>query len=314
MASRGAFRLARFAGARARRRTSAHEIRVVLRDPRRPAVVGRQRARRLQEHVGAGDRRREGGLPRVLDGRAPLPGGVLALLESRGVVRRDRESHEPDAFGLRSALDAAAVQPSGAHGRVGRRPRLAQRRPRRLRYGPVGDADRARGLRRRPEGHTGDVARGDRARRRLLDQRPVLLRGQALVAARPARAAQAAAAAPPADLGRDHERRRTRPGRRARPRVVFVRGRCLTRGREEEDRHLPRRSNAVHGADRQVREQPGRDVHDGHLRAERGRGGARSPASRSSGTRRSARGRSRRSRNGWRSASRRSATTTTPPT
>ena len=33
------------------------------------------------------------GLPRVLDGRAPLPRGVLALLEPRGALRRDRGAH-----------------------------------------------------------------------------------------------------------------------------------------------------------------------------------------------------------------------------
>ena len=114
-----------------------------------------------------------------------------------------------NAARLRRPAHAQAVQPSGAHGRVGRGARPPLRRPRRFRHRSFGDAHRARGLRRRPARDARDVARGDRARRRLLDQRAHFVRGQALVAARPAGAAQAVAAAAPADLGRDHERRRS---------------------------------------------------------------------------------------------------------
>ena len=217
-----------------------HEVRPVLRDSRRPSVESRQRARRLQEHARAGDRRRAGRLPRVLDRRAPLPRGVLALLESRGALRRDRGAHDEDAPRLRRAAHAQAVQPPGAHRGVGRGARPALRRPRRHGHRSFGDAHRARRLRRRPEGHARDVARGDRARGRLLDQRAHVVPGQALVVARPARAAQAVAATAPADLGRDHERRRSPAGRRARSRAVLVRGRRVARRREEEDRHLPR--------------------------------------------------------------------------
>ena len=256
-----------------------------------------------------------GRVPRVLDGRAPLPRGVLALLEPRGAVRRDREPHVEDAARLRRAPHAQAVQPSRAHRRVGRgaRPAVATA------GSTWAPAARRRGIELEgfgidPQGHARDVARGDRARRRLLDQRAHVVRGQALVAARPARAAEAVAAAAPADLGRDDERRRPRAGRRARPRPVLVRGRRVARRREEEDRHLPRVGREVHDADRQVRQQPGRDVHDGVVRADRGRSARDRRGSRSSGTRRSAPARSRRSRSGWRSASRRSATTTTRPT
>ena len=145
-----------------------------------------------------------------------------------------------DAARLRRAAHAEAVQPSGAHRGVGRGARPVERRPRRHGHRSLGDAHRARRLRRRPEGHARDVARGDRARRRLLDERALLDRQQVLDAGRPARAAQAVAATAPADLGRDDERRRPRAGRRARPRPVLVRGRRVARGREEEDRHLPR--------------------------------------------------------------------------
>ena len=53
-------------------------------------VGGGQRARRLPQHPRAGHRRRPLRLARVLDGRAPLPAGVLALLEPRGPLRRHR--------------------------------------------------------------------------------------------------------------------------------------------------------------------------------------------------------------------------------
>ncbi len=139
-------------------------------------VGARQRAPRVQEHARAGDRGRAGGLPRVLDGRAPLPRGVLALLEPRGAVRRDREPHRADAPRLRRAAHAEAVQPSRAHRGVGRGARSVERRPGRLRHRPFGDAHRARRLRHRPEGHARHVARGDRARRRLLDERALLVR------------------------------------------------------------------------------------------------------------------------------------------
>ena len=274
----------------------------------------RQRAHRLQEHARAGDRGRAGRVPCVLDGRAPLPRGVLALLQPRGALRRDREPHVEDAARLRRAPHAQAVQPSGAHRGVGRGARPAERRPGRHGHRPLGDAHRARGLRRRPEGHARDVARGDRARRRLLDERALLVRGQVLVAARPPRAAEAAAAAAPADLGCDDERRRPRAGRRARPRPVLVRGRRVARGGEEEDRHLPRGRVAVRDADRQVRQQPGRDLHDGVVRAVAGRSVGGGPGVVRVVPEGRVPARSRRSRSGWRSATRRSATTTTRPT
>ena len=85
----------------------------------------RQRAPRVQEHARAGGRRRAGRLRRVLDRRAPLPRGVLALLEPRGALRRDRGADRAHAPRLRRAADAEAVQPPGAHRRVGRRARPA---------------------------------------------------------------------------------------------------------------------------------------------------------------------------------------------
>ena len=61
---------------------------------RSPARGARQRAPRLPEHARAGGRRRAPGVGRVLDRRAPLPRGVLALLEPRGALRRHRRATE----------------------------------------------------------------------------------------------------------------------------------------------------------------------------------------------------------------------------
>ena len=85
----------------------------------------RQRARRLPEHARAGDRRRPLRLARLLDGRAPLLAGVLALLEPRGALRRHRGAHRAHPPRLRRAPHAQAVQPPRAHRRVGRRARPA---------------------------------------------------------------------------------------------------------------------------------------------------------------------------------------------
>ena len=62
-------------------------------------------------------------LARLLDRRAPLPAGVLALLEPRGALRRDRGADRQHTARLRRAPDAQAVQPPRAHRGVGRRPR-----------------------------------------------------------------------------------------------------------------------------------------------------------------------------------------------
>ena len=145
----------------------------------RPWDAGR-RAPRVQGHARAGGVRGAVRLGRVLDRRAPLPRGVLALLEPGGALRRDRRAHAAHPARLRRAAHAEAVQPSGAHGGVGRGARPALRRARRLRHRPLVDAARARGLRHRPARDARDVAGGDRARRRLLDERRVRLRGQAL--------------------------------------------------------------------------------------------------------------------------------------
>ena len=59
----------------------------------------------------------EVGLPLLLDRRAPLPRGVLALLEPRGALRRDRGAHREHPHRLRRAPAAEAVQPPDPHAR-----------------------------------------------------------------------------------------------------------------------------------------------------------------------------------------------------
>ena len=199
---------ARAAGRFHRERTP-DEARAVLRDPGRAALEPPQRARGVQERGRAGGARRAGRLPQPVDGRAPLPRGVLALLEPGDPVRAHRREDVAAAARLWRAPAAAALQPSGAHGRVGRGARPALRRPRRVRHRPLGDARRARGLRHRPEAHARDVAGGARAHRRLLDERRVLVPRHLLVDAAPARAAEAAPGSAPADLGRHDEPRGT---------------------------------------------------------------------------------------------------------
>ena len=178
---------------------------------------------------------------------------------------------------------------------------LISRRSGRLRHRPFGDAHRARGLRHRSARDAGDVAGGDRARRRLLDERRVRVRRQALADAEAPGAAEADAEAASAAVGRDDERRRSPPGRRARARPVLVRRRRAARRGEGEDRHLPR------GRSPTAREPIGKYVHNEAatftmvlLRADRATRRGRTRASRSSGTRRRARARSARSPSGWR--------------
>ena len=97
--------------------------------------------------------------------------------------------------------------------------------------GRSADPRRARGLRHRSARDPRHVEGGDRARRRLLDERRVRVRRRALADAEAPRAAEADAEAAPAAVGRDVESRRPSPGRRARSRAVLVRrGRAARAG------------------------------------------------------------------------------------
>src|SRR6266511_144786 len=147
------------------------EVRVVLRDPGRQALHRRQGARRVQEHSRAGRPRRAGRLPLLLDRRASLPRGVLALLEPRGAVRRDRGEDDDDAPRVRRAPTTQAVQPPDPQRGVGSRARPALRRPGRVRDRPLVDPGRDRRIRHRSPRHARHVVRGARAHRRRVDER-----------------------------------------------------------------------------------------------------------------------------------------------
>ena len=174
-----------------------------------PRPVGaRQRARRLPQHARAGDRRRPLRLGRLLDGRAPLPAGVLALLEPRGALRRHRRRARERirlGYGVRlmpkpynhpvRTAESVAVLDLISGGRVD--------------LGTGRSATRAEleGFGIDPAESRAHVAGGDRARRRVLDQRRVRVLRRVLADAEATGAAQAVAEAAPAAVGRHDERR-----------------------------------------------------------------------------------------------------------
>src|SRR3954471_8339236 len=98
---------------------SFHEVRPVLRDPSSAAVGARQRTAGVSQHDRAGGRGRAIRLGYAVDGRAPLPRGVLALFEPGDPLRGDRGEDGTHPLGLRRAAHAQALQPSRAYGRVG---------------------------------------------------------------------------------------------------------------------------------------------------------------------------------------------------
>ena len=262
------------------------EVRAVLRDPGGPPVDSGEGAPGLQGHPRAGGPGRPDGLPRVLDRRTPLPRGVLALLEPRGALRRGRGAHQEHPHRLRRTAAAQAVQPPDPHRGVGRGARPHLRRTGRLRYRTLVDPGRARGLQRRTRRHARDVAGGARAHRRRVDRRRVPGAGRVLADGRTSpRAAQAAAAATPADLRRHQQPPRPRGDRSARHRVVLVHRRTPARAAGREHRHVPQGARRVRATGGQVRQRHRRDVHDGVVRARPTRRPPRWPASRSSGTR-----------------------------
>ena len=195
-------------------RTLHRAVRLVLRDPRPPAVGPRQRAHGLQERPRPGRGGRALRVGRLLDGRAPLPVGVLALLEPRGPLRGGGGAHRAHPDRLRGAAHAPALQPPGADGGIGGRARPALRRSGGPRDGTLLDQGRARGLRGRPGRDPRHVAGGHRPRGGVLDQRRVRARRQVLADAQAARPPQAPPEPPPAHLGRHEQRGRPPPGRR----------------------------------------------------------------------------------------------------
>ena len=84
-----------------------------------------------------------------LGGRAPLPGGVLALLGARGLPGRRVAAHPADPARARHRADAAGLQPSGPRRRAHRHARPRLQRARGLGHRRVGLARGAGGLRHR---------------------------------------------------------------------------------------------------------------------------------------------------------------------
>ena len=199
--------------------------------------------------------------------------------------------HRAHAARLRRAPDAQAVQPPGAHGGVGGGARPDLRRPRRLRHRSLVDARRARGLRHRPARDARDVGRR---------------RSGTSSAAGPTRSTSSTASTGRCRSGAcspSRSRSRTRRSG-ARPRsedghrqigelglglCSFAVGVPPEEVKKKIDiyRAAVGRCNA---AARQVRARPGRDLHDGAVRADAAKRRGTSRASPSSGTRRRARG------------------------
>ena len=275
-------------------RTLHRAVRLVLRDPRPRTVGARQRAHGLQERPRPGRGGRAVRVGRLLDGRAPLPLGVLALLEPRGPLRGRRRADRADPHRLRGAAHAPALQPPGAHGGIGGRARPALRRPGRPRDRPVLDPGRARGVRCRPGRDPRHVAGGHRPRGGVLDQRRVRVGRQVLADAQATGPAQAPPEPAPAHLGCDQQRGRAPPGGLSGPGSVLVRRGGLARGGEGQGRHLPRGRRQLHRAHRRLREQPGPPPSPWRCAAPTGPPRRTWPGSPSSGTRRPVPGTSRR--------------------
>ena len=215
------------------------------------------------------------GFHSVLDGRAPLPRGVLALLEPRGALRRDRGAHREHPHRLRRAAAAEAVQPPDPHRRVGRGARPDLRRARRVRHRPLVDPRRARGLQRRSRTRrarcgarrcTTSSARGRRSTYQA-DGKYWQMGAPRRVQPKPLQQPH-----PPiwgATSSPDGHREIGRHGIGLCSFTVGVPPEELG----ERHRALPRRPRRVRAAGRQVRQRPGRDVHDGALRADERAGG-----------------------------------------
>ena len=82
------------------------EIRHLLRAPAAPAMERDQRIRAVAAIAGAGRAGRPARLRLRLGGRAPLPGGIFALLRARGVPRRGQPAHQ-DTSGSATASSSS---------------------------------------------------------------------------------------------------------------------------------------------------------------------------------------------------------------
>ena len=276
-------------------RTLHRAVRLVLRDPRAPAVGARQRAHGLQERPRPGGGGRELRVGRLLDGRAPLPVGVLPLLEPRGPLRGRGGADRAHPYRVRGAAHAPALQPPRAHGRVGGRPRPHLRRA---------GATSERGAR-RPE-PSSKASGSTRPRPAPCGRRPSATwwgAGPTTSTSWPASTGRCPSGASTPSPARDPHppiwgATSSEDGHRqvgvARPGAVLVRRGRLPRRGEGQGGHLPRGRRRVHQAHRRLRQQPGGHVHHGAVRTGTVPPPTTRPASPSSGTRRPGPGRSRR--------------------
>ena len=131
-----------------------------------PQPWGEDSERRLYPGcAGAGRARRQTRHRLRVGGRAPLPGGIFALLRAGDLPRRLLAAHAAHPARPRHRADAAEIQSSRARGGAHRDARSGVERTRRLGYRRIGHRAGDGGLRHPARGKERDVARGDRTGR-----------------------------------------------------------------------------------------------------------------------------------------------------
>ena len=190
---------------------------------------------------------------------APIPRCSTAPSDSRA---------ERIRLGYGVRLHAQALQPSGAHGRVGGGARSDLRWPGGPGHGAIGHPGRAAEGSARPGRKPSDVAGGGRTWSGAGPTTSTSSRGS--TGRCPcAGCSQAAPAAPSAALGGHHQRRGPCPDGGPRAGSVFLRRRPPAGRGQAEDRPLPRRRRHLLDAHRRLRAQPGRHLRHGRLHADR---------------------------------------------
>ena len=223
-----------------------------------------------QQHHRAGGRRRAVGLGRLLDRRAPLPRGVLALLEPRGALRRHRRAR-PSASASATACGSC---PSPTTTRCARAESVAVLdliSNGRVDFGTGRSSTRAEleGFGIDPAPDPGHVAGGHRAHRRLLDQRRVRVRRRVLADAASAGCCPSPCSSRTRRCGaRPAARTATAQVGRARPRACARSPSACPPEEVKEKIDIYREAvRRLHRADRRVRPRRGRHLHDDAVRA-----------------------------------------------
>ena len=158
------------------------QIRHFLRAPAAPALDRGAGAEAVPGRARPGRTGRQAGLRQRLGGRAPLPGGIFALLRAGGLPGRLLATHQADPARPRHRADAAGLQPPRPRRRAHRHARPGLQRPggvgHRRKLGPAG----AGRLRRAGGGEAQRLARGGRAVRQHDGHGPLSgLRGPVLL-------------------------------------------------------------------------------------------------------------------------------------